>query len=651
MIQFSSIQLNDDVIAGESMDPHQSSDIETVKQHKGIRLRVWVAIVVLQAAMIYWTIDSEMARGIYLVCYSIMMPTALYLLFARALRRWLPFRDHELILIYIVLTATIPIVGFGGLRFVITGSGFLPFFSETMPQWSRYLPVLKYLPVLQNYDAIQQLYKGGYSVPWRAWSVFIAFWSTYLILLSVIWICAAGILRRIWIDQERLTFPIAQMPLEIMNPKHDIFRKPLFWLGFAVPVVLQSLLVFHNWFPAVPAMVLKGFDIKPIIFTSPPWDAIPNFPVTFFPMGIGLAYFVPSDVSLSCWLMAVLMRLSYAGAAMFGVEAAGTGAARFPYKEEQAGGAWLALAGLVIWGARHHWRTVVAMISDAEQRAVRLMGLLAAACALICIGMMVVTGIPMLAATIVLIVYLAYVLSGARVRAEAGAIWTFAPLGWTPTRTMTSLIGANRLGDRALVSSGHFNLIHWDIRAQSLPFLMEGMDIAEKSGIDWKSVLKLVAVGTVTALIIGWWSSLDKIYHLGAATAKANVYPLTKSTQTFMEVDRVATQAGSWDPQGVFAATLAAGFTLLLAWTRRAGIFGLHPIGYVLCNSLIMNSFIVPFFIAWATKTLVLRFGGHKAYRTSVMFFVGVILGDLVIQGFWALFGWIFNVPIYQFLT
>ena len=633
------------------MDTREEANTEPVKQHKGVRLRVLALILLCQAGMIYWVADSEMARGVYLICYSIMMPTALYLLFTRALRRWLPFEDHELILVYIVLTATIPIIGFGGLRFLTTGMGYLPFFSETMPQLARYLPAVKNLPVLHNMEAIQQLYRGGHAVPWHAWIIPIGFWSAYLLLLSTIWICMAGIFRRIWIDQERLTFPIAKMPLEIMNPKQDIFRKPLFWIGFGIPVVLQSLLVFHNWFPAVPAMQLKAYDIKDLLFTSPPWNAIPNVPVSFYPMAVGLAYFVPSDVSLSCWLMSVLMRLSYVAAAMFGVEAAGTGASRFPYKEEQASGAWLALAGLVIWGARHHWKTVLAMVSDSERRAVRQMVVGVAACALMCVGMMAWAGIPALAAAVVLIVYLAYVLSGARVRAEAGAIWTFAPVVWSPQTTMTSIMGTDHLSDQALVAGGHFNLIHWDIRAQSLPYLMEGLDIAERSGISWRTVLKLVAIGTVTALIMGWWSTLSKVYEIGAATAKANPYHLVKAQIDFTEVDRVATQAKGWDPQGVAAAGFAVGLTVLLAWTSRAGIFGLHPIGYVLCNTLIMNAFILPFFMAWLAKTLVLRFGGHKAYRTSVMFFVGVILGDVVAQGGWALFGWIFKVPIYQFLT
>jgi len=625
-------------------------------KHKGVRFRVIALILICQAAMIYWTADSEMARGVYLICYSIMMPTALYLLFARVMKplcaRLLggkqPFDDHELMLGYIVLTATIPIIGFGGLRFLATGMGYLPYASDALPQWQRYLPGVQNLPVLHNMDAIRQLYGGGHPVPWKVWLVPIAFWSVYLLLLSTIWMCMAGIFRRIWIDQERLTFPIAKMPLELMSPKENVFRRPLFWIGFALPVILQSLLVLHDWFPAVPAMQLKAYWVS---FPSPPWSAMPGFPISFYPMGIGLAYLVPSDVSLSCWLMAVMMKLVYVVAAVFGVEAAGTGAARFPYADEQACGSWLALAGIVIWGARHHWRTVLKVVSQDERAAVNRMILVAVSCGLICVGMMAAVGIPVLAATIVLLVYVAYMLSGARVRAEAGAIWTFAPLAWTPQRAMTSIIGANGLSDQALAAGGYFNLVHWDIRGQSLPYLVEGMDIAERSGIRWRTVLGLVAIGTVTALAMGWWSTLAKLYDIGASTARANPYAMNKVQRSFDEVNRVATQARGWDPPGVAAVVFAMGLTVLLTWTRRVGLFGLHPIGYVMCNSLIMNSFILPFFLAWLTKTVILRFGGHKAYRTSVMFFVGMILGDVVVQAGWALAGWMFNVPIYQFLS
>ncbi|MGC8862959.1 MAG: DUF6785 family protein [Armatimonadota bacterium] len=212
-------------------------------------------------------------------------------------------------------------------------------------------------------------------------------------------------------------------------------------------------------------------------------------------------------------------------------------------------------------------------------------------------------------------------------------------------------MGTTGWGDHALVSSGLFSLIHVDVRAQSMPYLMEGLDIAERSGIRWRTVLVWVGLGTLTALAIGWYTTLSKWYEIGAATARAEPYPLYKVSVAFDEVNRMAVSGGSWDQAGVAAMAFGAGLTLVLARIRSLGLFGIHPVGYVLCNTLTMGAFIVPFFIAWLAKTCLLRFGGNRAYRGGVPLFVGVILGDILTQAVWTLIGRIFGLPIYQFLT
>jgi len=615
----------------------------------GIRLRLLVLILATQAVMVWWVANSEIAVGIYLICYSLMMPTALYLLLVRLLRRWLPFEDRELLLGYIVLTATIPIIGFGGVRFLATGMGFLSYFAETQPQWVKYLPVLGQLPVLHDAAAARALYLGEAAVPWQAWAVPIAFWSAYLLLLSAIWLGLAGVLRRIWIHQERLTFPVAMLPLQMADPRQDIFRRPLFWLGFGIPAVLQSLLAINHLVPAVPAFQMKGYNIIPLIFQSPPWNAIPDFYVGFYPMAVGLAYFVPSSVSFSCWFLTVAAKLSYVVSAFFGVEAVST-ISRFPYTQQQGVGAWIAFTGLILWGGRKGWRTALQSVPEDERRLVSRLWLLAGAGALLCALMMMALGLPPLVALGVIGIYVAYVLSGARVRAEAGSIWTFAPL-LTPYRAVNAMIGTQAVGTRTLAAGGYFDLVHVDVRAMSLPYLMEGLDIAEKIGIPWRTVLVWVAIGLVTALGLGWWRTLAELYSLGAATAKTNIYPLVKVQIDFADMERLSAGTTAWDRSGVVAMVFGAAFTLFLAWSRRAGILGLHPVGYVLCNTLTMNAFVVPFLIAWSAKVLILRLGGDKVYRKSVPFFVGVILGDIVTQATWALAGWLFGIPVYQFLT
>jgi len=627
-------------------DPHPSAE------SRPPRFRTAVMILLVQAALIRWTTDSEIARDVYLICYALMMPTVLYLLAARVFRKWLPFDDRELLLGYIVLTATIPIVGFGGLRFIMEGVGYLAFFSQTQPLWEKYLPSVARLPVLHDPRAIRDFYTGGAaSVPWGAWAGPIAFWSAYLLFLSALWLCLAGLLRRIWIHQERLTFPIAMIPVELSDARNDIFRNRLFWIGFVIVAVIQSLSAIHYHVPTVPAVQMKAQNMRPLWFTSPPWSAIPDLNVGWYPMAIGLAYFVPSDVSFSCWFFAIAMRLSYVVAAASGWEPGGVGMGRFPFKEEQAAGAWIGFALLVLWGARHQWKTVAGLVPAAEMRGLRWLMLGSLLCVAACAAMMSVCGIPPLLSGGLILVYAAYALTGARVRAEAGGQWTFAPAFWTPNRVMNASLGTEGAGMQGMVASGHFDLIHNDIRAVTLPFLMEGLDIAERTGIRWRTVLLWVAAGTLSALALGWYFGLTKLYALGAATAKANDYPLMRIQRAFNEVERAFIAPAGRDWAGMGAMAFGAGLTALLAWSRRLGVLALSPVGYVLCNTYTMNAFVVPFFIAWAAKVSILRFFGNSVYRQSIPFFVGVALGDIVTQAGWALAGWAFNVPVYQFLS
>lgn len=89
----------------------------------------------------------------------------------------------------------------------------------------------------------------------------------------------------------------------------------------------------------------------------------------------------------------------------------------------------------------------------------------------------------------------------------------------------------------------------------------------------------------------------------------------------------------------------------LAALRTRVMGFPLHPVGYVLSNTYTMNSFFAPFLLAWLTKVFIQRFGGARAYRRSVGFFLGLTLGDILIQAFWTIVGRLLNAPVYQFLS
>jgi hypothetical protein len=604
-----------------------------------------------QAAFIWWVTDSEIVQSVYLICYSLMMPTTLYLLCGGAIQRLLRLERREFLLSYIVLTCTQPIIGFGGLRFLIPAMGWLSYYSTTQPQWMSYLPGLSSLPVLHDAEAIRGLYKGG-AVPWQAWAIPIGFWSAVLLLLNGAWLGLAALIHRIWIHYERLTFPITTLPLEMTGAAHGPFRQPLFLLGAAIPIVLQSLLVLHDWYPAVPAMQLKVFDIRDALFTSSPWNSIPNLGISFYPMAIGLGYFMPSSISLSCLVFWVLIRLAYPIGSMAGIEAAGAGATRFPYPFEQGAGAWIAFALLALAGVRHHWSHLLQAAGPVERRSIHGLGAMAVSCMALVAAMACGTGISPWIGIGSVVIYAANVLSGARVRAEAGGVWTFSPVTWTPGRITAEVFGGPHGGPRPMVAGAMFDLVYVDIRGQSLPFLMEALKVGETVGIRWRSVLLWVGLMSLTALAFGWWFSLQQFYSVGAATAKSNAYALVKVQIGMGEMQTMALRRAGFDYAGGVAMLFGAAATAALALLRTRFIgFPLHPVGYVLCNTFTMNSFFVPTLIAWVAKTLVLRYGGQGLYHRSLAFFVGLTIGDIGIQTAWTIIGRAYNVPIYQFLS
>ena len=87
----------------------------------------------------------------------------------------------------------------------------------------------------------------------------------------------------------------------------------------------------------------------------------------------------------------------------------------------------------------------------------------------------------------------------------------------------------------------------------------------------------------------------------------------------------------------------------LMAMRTRLLWWPLHPAGYALSASWTMNMLWFPLFLSWAAKAVLLRYGGLKAHRQAVPFFLGLILGEFIMGSFWSLFCVIFGSPTYTF--
>lgn len=53
----------------------------------------------------------------------------------------------------------------------------------------------------------------------------------------------------------------------------------------------------------------------------------------------------------------------------------------------------------------------------------------------------------------------------------------------------------------------------------------------------------------------------------------------------------------------------------------------------------------------WIIKSIILRYGGLQAYRKSVPFFVGLVIGDYIVACVWSIVGAALGIPIYRFYS
>jgi len=73
--------------------------------------------------------------------------------------------------------------------------------------------------------------------------------------------------------------------------------------------------------------------------------------------------------------------------------------------------------------------------------------------------------------------------------------------------------------------------------------------------------------------------------------------------------------------------------------------FPLHPVALPVASGGSIEGTVAAVFIAWAVKAAVLRWGGRGAYRLSLQFGLGLIVGDATLSSVLAIVRQALNLP------
>jgi len=601
-----------------------------------------------------WITFGEAVSTTVSLFYNVVFILFVIILFNSLLRKWSPrqaLNQGELLIIYVMLSVSSAICGLDMMRILMSvivvphwlatpENEWADLFWQFIPDWAA----VSDRRILQGYvEGQSSLYDTG---AWRAWVMPGLAWSGFIIFLVTIMACINSIVRKQWTEGEKLSYPIIQLPLHMTSDKLKFLKSKPMWIGFGLAAAMDIINGLNFLYPSIPGLGGKLYDLYPF-FPEKPMNAIGWTPVAVFPYVVGLAFFIPLDLSFSCWAFYLFWKAERVIASAIGLRSL----PQFPYVEQQTSGAYIGLCIIALWAARKHLSAVMKTIFRGRSKGIDdsneampyrttviVMAISFAFLMFFCTRL----GMSIFGVLIFFTLYFALSTAITRMRAELGS--PVHDLHFSgPDMVMSNAMGSRRLSPGDLTGLSFLWFFNRAYRGHPMPHQLEGFKLAERSGASNRRMMTGILLAILVATPISFWAYLHAGYQLGG--------PFGYASQSFIRL-----QGWLYNPtQPDYAATTAMGVgllsTIFLAMMRMRFIWWLlHPAGFAVSSSWSMNVFWSSIFISWAIKFAILKIGGLKLHRQSIPFFLGLILGEFVVGSIWSIRGALFQVPSYKIL-
>jgi hypothetical protein len=645
-------------------------------QPRSVTLRAVVIAFLLIPLNTFWLIQMELVRySAHPTTVSLMFNAIFVLLvftginhLLHRIKPSLALSQGELLLIYSVMMISSCVCGHdfidvlvGGLTYPYhaanASNGFQALFWHYLPSWA----------LMPNVHVADGFYQGHDTLYTRehllAWCGPVLIWTIFITVLLFVMQCVNVLIRKQWTDNERLTYPLVKLPLEITSqyapggPKSEpLTRNRIFWIGFAIAAIIDINNSLNYYYPQIPPILAPGygssqFDLQQHFFVYKPWSAIGWTPITYYPFIVGIGMLMPLDFLFSCWFFYIFWKLQLV---MVSANAWDTDP-RMPYANYQALGAYLLFFVSTVTISRGYFKRVfrkaVGLKTDIDDHDEPLtyrgafIGILAGLTALVAFS--AALGMAWWLAVAFFAIYFALALAITRMRAELGT--PVHDLHFTgPDWALADLIGPRALGPQNLAVFSVFFWFNRAYRCHPMPAQLEAWKMADESGA--RSELRkwfwvLLTAGGVSALA-AMWALLHCAYVYGG-NAKMAVMFGNEAWDRYRGWLTAPQHSSKNVSSAIIVGFLFAAF--LQAMRIRLSWWPFHPLAYAVSGSWEMNLLWFPLLIAYVTKLIIVRYGGSKMYKDSLPFFYGLMLGQFVPGSLLNIWGIITGTPTYQF--
>ena len=496
-------------------------------------------------------------------------------------------------------------------------------------------------------------------VPWGAWQRTLSFWVPLVVAMLLATLGLAVVLHHQWARREHVSYPISKFAHALLPDKGHatpaVLRAPSFWAA-TIGVAAVSLTRFANthWPRICFIRIDNALDFSGLRAFFPHiisggGDYLFK-PAIFFAI-IGLAYFLPSTVSFSCGVVAILYCLIAGLLTEVGVELlAGqhlTGNLNvFVY----TGGYFGILLMLLYTGRRYYWTTlrqslcvpVAGKIEPVSAWGMRLflVGTIAF------VVQLRIVGLPVLLAVLYTGIMLMIYIVVSRVIAETGMFHIGTEL--MPEAVIGGFLGGAVIGFKGVLIMGMVSGVlllapGW----ATMPFAVQGLRLADLSRVRlgrlsaWGPAVVLIGLAVAVPMTLYWQ------YNRGAGNMRdwpvfASVYPPTHAANVKTDLDQARRFGGTSEGRGLLGAISPDGprvtaFTIAAALAVAIGLcnlrfpwWPLHPVMFVFLGGFQGKLIWFSCMIGWAAKQAVLKFGGGKYYESFKPMMIGLIAGEVI---------------------
>ena len=591
----------------------------------------------------FLTLNFSTPAALFFFFFAVLASGLVHLI-----RRPLALSQTELATIYFMLLVACCIPGMGFTQFIIPSLVGSTYYASPENNWDTlYNQHIPRWMIPQGDEVSLYFFEGlppDVAIPWGAWVVPLTFWYGFFLILSLVMICTMVILRKQWVDQEKLVYPLVQVPMEmIQQDRSGIIGRPFFtnkvmWVGFALAFISLSFNGLNFYYPSFPlisrnsAFALFGDLGSVSLWFNPAW--------------IGFFYFVNLDISASIWVFYLLAKIEGIVFNVIGLKSE-VPLDRYspdPYLAHQGMGAMIVFVLLGLWLGRGHLKAVFSKAfwndsaaDDSGEMLSYRQAFLGLGIGLFLVGVALwMTGLPALLVPMFIFSAMVLFIGLTRVVAEGGIPAMRPPI--LSSSFVTSGVGTAVVGTSGLVALGFTYGWHSEIRS----FVMASVANGLKMGEIIRGSRRRLFWAAIIAILVGLAGSSYMTMYLAYKYGGINLLPLFfgggAPQMGPMDMARhIATGGVGPRPEAWLFTGFGGSVMALLMWVRYRFLWwSLNPLGYAISLNWKTDHIFFSAFIAWVLKALILRYGGAKLYKGLRSFFFGLILGEIVGAGAWA---------------